>query len=53
MLAGWGGVTWLQPLSARIYFPPVALYLLLLTVWLARQATTDHRPGPIDHQRTD
>jgi hypothetical protein len=38
VLGGYAGVTWLEPLSGPLYFPAVALVMLLLTVWLARRA---------------
>jgi hypothetical protein len=38
ILAGWPGVAWLKPLSGDFYFPPMAAFLVLLIVWLARQA---------------
>jgi hypothetical protein len=38
ILASWPGMAWLKPLSGSFYFPPMASFLLLLIVWLARQA---------------
>ena len=43
MLGGWAGIDWLAPLSGRFYFPPMATFLVLLTVWLARQVVLHRR----------
>jgi hypothetical protein len=39
LLGSHGGVEWLLPLSGRFYFPAVGVIMVLLTIWLARQAS--------------
>lgn len=43
ILAGWPGIEWLKPLSGPFYFPPMATFLVLLTIWLARQTVAARR----------